>query len=224
MKPVHSLLAPAARSLAFLSLAALGAPAAHAAGIDVLAEGFDNVALLPGWTQVNAGVPAGGAWFQGNAGVFGAQAGAADAYIAANFLGAGSGGSVDNWLITPTLDLSGTSVLSFYTRHDAAPGFSDLLEVRFEAGTGTDPAGFTTLLATVGGTSAYPADWQQFTATVANTGSGRFAFRYTGAADTLDYIGLDTVSVVTAVPEPAGWTMLALGLGLVMVLRTRSRA
>ena len=220
MKPVHTLLAPAV-----LSLAALGAPAAHAAGIDVLDEGFDNVALLPGWAQVNAGVPAGDAWFQGNPGVFGAQAGAADAYIAANFLGAGNGGgSVDNWLITPTLDLSGTSVLSFHTRHDATPGFSDLLEVRFEAGSGTDPGGFTTLLTTVGGTSAYPTDWQQFTATVTNTGSGRFAFRYTGAADTLNYIGLDTVSVVTAVPEPAGWTMLALGLGLVMVLRSRSRA
>lgn len=220
MKPVHTLLAPAV-----LALAALGAPAAHATGIDVLDEGFDNVGQLPGWVQVNAGIPAGDAWFQGNPGVFGAQAGAADAYIAANFLGAANGsGSVDNWLITPTLDLSGLTVLNFHTRHDAAPGFADLLEVRFEAGTGTDPSGFTTLLATVGGTAAYPTDWTQYAATVASTGSGRFAFRYTGAADTLNYIGLDTVSVVTAVPEPAAWTMLALGLGLVTVLRTRTRS
>jgi len=217
MKRIPTLLAPA-----LLSLAALGAPAAHAAGVQVLAEGFDNVALLPGWVQVNAGVPPGAGWFQGNPGVFGAQAGAADAYVAANFPGAG--GSVDNWLITPALDLSGTSVLSFYTRHDATPGFADLLEVRFEAGTGTDPAGFATLLATVGGTSAYPTDWQQVTASVTNTGSGRFAFRYAGAADALNYIGLDTVSVVTAVPEPSAWTMLALGLGLVTVLRSRSRS
>jgi len=220
MKPVHTLLAPP-----LVALAALGATTAHAAGTQVLNEGFDNIALLPGWTQVNASVPPGGAWFQGNPGVFGAQAGAPDAYIAANFLGAGSaGGGVDNWLITPTLDLSGTSELSFFTRHDAAPGFADLLEVRFEAGTGTDPSGFTTLLTTIGGAAAYPADWQQFTASVTSTGSGRFAFRYTGAADTLNTIGLDTVSVVTAVPEPAAWTMLALGLGLVTVLRTRTRS
>jgi hypothetical protein len=220
MKLIPTLLAPAV-----LSLATLGAPAAHAAGIGVLDEGFDNVALLPGWVQVNAGAPPGAGWFQGSPGVCGAQAGAADAYIAANFLGAGgAGGNVDNWLITPSLDLSGTSILSFTTRHDASPGFADLLEVRFEAGTGTDPAGFATLLATVGGTSAYPTDWQQFTASVTTTGSGRFAFRYTGAADALNYIGLDTVSVVTAVPEPSAWTMLALGLGLVAVLRSRSRS
>ncbi|MFL6636197.1 MAG: choice-of-anchor J domain-containing protein, partial [Massilia sp.] len=208
MKPLKTLFATAA-----LSLAALGAPTARAAWVEVLSEGFDNVAGLSGWAQVNNSVPAGAAWFQGNPALFPAQAGAPDAYAAANFLGAANGGgSVDNWLITPVLDLSGTTVLSFYTRHDVLPGFNDLLEVRYAAGTGTDVANFTTLLTTVGGTAGYPTDWQQFTATVTNDGSGRFAFRYLGPADTLNYVGLDTVSVVTAVPEPAHWMMLALGI------------
>ena len=109
------------------------------------------------------------------------------------------------------LDLSGTTVLSFFTRTDATPGFNDLLEVRFSSGSGTDLAGFTTLLATIGGDAGYPADWTQFSATLDASGSGRFAFRYFGPADTLNYVGLDTVSVVTAVPEPASWLMLALG-------------
>jgi hypothetical protein len=218
MKPVKTFLATAA-----LSLAAMGATTARAAGVEVLDEGFDDVAGLTGWAQVNHSVPAGDAWFQGNPALFPAQAGAPGAYAAVNFLSAANGsGSVDNWLITPLLDLSGTTVLSFYTRHDTLPGFNDLLEVRYAAGTGTDMADFTTLLTTVGGTAGYPTDWQQFTATVTNSGNGRFAFRYLGPADTLNYVGLDTVSVVTAVPEPAHWMMLALGLGMITLLHRRS--
>jgi hypothetical protein len=219
MKPVKTLFATAA-----LSLAALGATVARAAGVEVLNEGFDDVAGLSGWTQVNHSIPAGNAWFQGNPGLFPAQSGAPDAYAAVNFLSAQNGsGSVDNWLITPVLNLSGTTVLSFTTRHDALPGFNDLLEVRYAAGTGTDMADFTTLLTTVGGTAGYPTDWQQFTATVTNNGNGRFAFRYLGQADTLNYVGLDSVSVVTAVPEPVHWMMLALGLGMITVLRRHAR-
>jgi hypothetical protein len=222
MKPVKTLFATAALSLA--ALVASSATTAQAAGVEVLNEGFDNVAGLSGWAQVNHSVPAGSGWFQGNPALFPAQSGVANSYAAANFLGAANGsGSVDNWLITPVLDLSGTTVLSFYTRHDAQPGFNDLLEVRYAAGTGTDMADFTTLLTTIGGTAGYPTDWQQFTATVTNSGNGRFAFRYLGPADTLNYVGLDTVSVVTAVPEPAHWMMLALGLGTITLLRRRPR-
>lgn len=217
MKPVNTLCATAALSLA------LGAASAHAAGVEVLNEGFDNVAGLSGWTQVNDSVPAGTAWFQGNAGIFAAQSGAADAYIAANFLSAADGlGSVDNWLITPVLDLSGTTVLSFQTRTDVP--FSDQLEVRFYAGAGSDPADFSTLLTTVGAApGSYPLAWQSFSASVAAEGSGRFAFRYLGPVDAVNYIGLDTVSVVTAVPEPTAWMMLALGLGVLPLVRRAVR-
>ena len=221
MKPVNMLHATAALSL---SLAAAGATSARAAGVEVLNEGFDNVAGLSGWALANRSDPVGNDQFQGNPALFTAQAGPDDAYVAANFLSAANGsGSVDNWLITPVLALSGTTVLSFYTRHDALPGFNDLLEVRFASGTGTGAADFTTLLTTVGGTAGYPTDWQRYTASVTNNGSGRFAFRYVGRADTLNYVGLDTVSVVTAVPEPAHWMMLALGLGLLTLARRQSR-
>jgi hypothetical protein len=113
MKPVNSLFAAAA-----FSLAALGTPAAQAAGVEVLNEGFGNVSGLSGWAQVNNSVPVGDGWFQGNADIFPAYAGDADSYAAANYLGAANGsGPVDNWLITPVLDLSGNTVLSFFTRH-----------------------------------------------------------------------------------------------------------
>ena len=215
---------PKTMACAALSLAAFGATAARAGGVEILNEGFGDVAGLSGWAQVNQSVPPGSGWFQGNAGLFPSQAGAPDAYAAANFLGAANGsGNVDNWLITPTLNLSGTTVLNFATRAASDPGFNDVLEVRFSSGSGTDTSGFGTLLATIGGAADFPTTWQQYSASLGVTGTGRFAFRYVGPADSLNYVGLDTVSVVTAVPEPASWAMLAAGLGLLGLARRGGR-
>jgi hypothetical protein len=215
MKPSKTLFAAAAYALAVLA-----APAAQAAGTVVLNQSFDDVGALGNWVMTNNSLPRGQSWFQGNAGIFGAQGGAADSYIAASFLSAGPGaGAIDNWLITPQLMFGGATHLSFFTRAQSLPGFNDTLEVRFSPGAGTDTAGFTTLLTTIGGPSAYPGSWQQFTADLSLSGSGRFAFRYLGDA-TANYIGIDTVTV-NAVPEPSAWLMLGLGLGLTTLLLRR---
>jgi hypothetical protein len=216
MKTLKSKYAAAA-----FALAALVPALSYAAGTQVLNEGFNNVSGLSGWTQVNNSVPPGTGWFQGNADVFAAQAGAASSYAAANFLGAAGGaGSVDNWLITPLLNLSGTTSLSFFTSHAGDPGFLDRLEVRFAAGSGTGTDAFSNLLLTIGAAD-YPTAWQQFSATVNVEGPGRFAFRYLGDASTLNYVGIDTVSVVTAVPEPSLYLMMVMGLGALTLLRRK---
>jgi hypothetical protein len=207
---------PTSLSAGALALALLAPGAQAATGTTVLDEGFEDLNALEGWSQYNYSYPQGQGWFQGATGIFAAQAGSADSYAATNFLGAQNGaGSIDSWLISPLLNLTGTTQLSFFTRTAGSPGYSDQLEVRFGTGFGT----FDTLLATVGGIDSYPTSWTAFSTSLNLEGSGRFAFRYLGNAAALDYIGVDTVKVMTAVPEPSSWLMLVLGLAGVGALR-----
>jgi hypothetical protein len=216
MKTLKTLTASAA-----FSVAALAPLAARAQTTDVLNEGFSTVSTLPGWVQVNNSSPAGTGWFQGNTVVFMAQAGAGDSYAAANYLSAQNGmGSVDNWLITPTLNLSGNSTLSFFTRSAGDPNYNDRLEVRIGYGSGTDISNFNNVLTTVGN-GGYPTDWLQNMIDFSANGTVRLAFRYVGDASTLDYIGLDSVRVISAVPEPSLALMLGLGLGALGLMRRK---
>lgn len=214
---------------AALVAAAAWAPLPGLAAVEVLNEGFDNVGGLTGWSQWNQSVPPGTGWFQGNPGIFSAQNGPPGSYAGVNFLSADNGsGSVDNWLITPTLALGGLTTLSFYANSAGSAGFSDLLEVRFASGSaGTGLDAFDTLLLTIGGEAGFPTQWSQFTASFTATGDGRFAFRYLGDASAMDYIGIDSVQVITAVPEPGAYLMLLAGLGGLAALgrrRHRNRA
>jgi hypothetical protein len=210
----------------------------------ILVENFDNVATLSGvgWVQTNNSSPAGTTgWFQGNPGVFSAQAGASDSYIAANFDNAAVGGDISNWLLTPTITLANGETLTFYTRTEDGAPFPDRLEVRMSTNGASSNVGatsssvgdFTTLLASINPTLAtggYPEAWTPFSLTLSGLGgptAGRLAFRYfvTNTNDNADYIGIDTVSVDTAaaapVPEPL--TLLTLGLGLAGVRLRRRR-
>src|SRR5262245_22376312 len=64
----------------------------------LLNEGFGTV-VPAGWVATNHSNPVGSeGWFQGNTGVFSAQAGAANSYAAANLNSADVGGNISNWL------------------------------------------------------------------------------------------------------------------------------
>ena len=114
----------------------------------------------------------------GNTGIFDAQTGAADSYVASNYLSAGFGGNVDNWLVTPLIAALTGSVVTFSTRTAGGlPG--DNLELLYNnIGNGDIVSDFVSL--GVISSAAYPTDWQAFNFTYGGANANvRFAFRYT---------------------------------------------
>ncbi len=209
--------------------------AAPAQADTLLSEGFDNVAGLAvsGWVQTNLSSPVGLGWGQGFVGPFAAQAGPADAYAVANFESAafGSGGVIDNWLITPALSFGALNTVTFWTRTIFNPSiFPDRLELRLSlAGAGSDTASFTTTLVSVNPDLTqigYPNAWTAYTASFAAAPGtvGRLGFRYTVPSNfNADFIGLDTVAV-TAVPEPQTALLMLAGLKLLLSARRLARS
>lgn len=175
-----------------------------------LSEGFDDITTLIDWSsQNNSDIP-NQPWFQGNDAVFPAHAGAATAYIAANWAST-DGTLISNWLLTPELPLNNCGTLSFYTRTVTDNTYPDRLEVRYsQTGAGTnvgsayaDVGDFTNLIIQINPSLAaggYPQTWTEYTydyAMVQPANTGRIAFRYfvdsagpTGANS--NFIGVDT--------------------------------
>lgn len=189
-------------------------------------EGFNNVATLPGsgWLLQNASAPTGTTpgWYQGDQTIFTSQAGAPEAYIAANFNNAAAGGALANWLISPVFSTELRGTVSFWAHADQLDGFADHLAWGFSSG-GSSFADFV-----IGDTKTIGGDWTKFSVDFTGHGAGatgRFAIVYTGDADTSNYVGVDTFNV-TAVPEPETWALFGLGLaalGAVSRRRVASR-
>jgi hypothetical protein len=209
----------------------LAASSLHA-GVLPLSEGFDNISTLAGsgWVMVNNSSPLGSTgWFQGNTGVFTAQAGAPDSYIAANFNNADSllGGSIDNWLMTPAFSVQSNWLeFDFFTRTVPGSVYPDRLEVWLSTnGASSNVSDFSPLLTvnptlSVGG---YPEDWAYYSVTISGASvpaNGRFAFRYDVPDNINDanYIGIDSV-LLSDVPEPATLGLIVFGLGAALLRR-----
>ncbi len=213
------------RCLSALLLAAAIAATGSAQAGTIYSEDFDDISSLAGdgWGLINNSTPGGeSGWFQGNADVFSAQSGADDSYIAANFLNAGFGGQISNWLILPYLELGGGSYLTFYTRRNDSE-FFDSLEVRYafgdslDVGAGPGDVGAFDNLAVVEWLLAgpdYPTDWAMVRVSfdISGHGMGRVALRYVVDDTSIagDYIGID--SLTYGVPAPTGLALLTLGL------------
>jgi hypothetical protein len=181
-----------------------------------IVENFDNITTLPasGWLLRNNSSPTGSTgWFQGNTALFPSQAGAPNAYIAANFNNTTGTNTISNWLITPQRTLFNGGTFKFWTRAVTGSQFPDRLEVRLSViGASTD-VGTTLMLSInpnleVGG---YPQVWTEYTINLTGLpggiNSGRFAFRYfvTGGGPTGDnseYVGIDSVTYFPIIGDP----------------------
>ena len=187
--------------------------------VNSLSENFDNV-VPTGWTAVNHSTGGGLPWVQGDTRKFSSHSGADNSYAAANYLsttGSHGHGTINNWLISPVLNLTNGSSFSFYTRTILESSFPDRLEVRLSTngtstnvGSGTDDAGdFSTLLLSINPTldaGGYPdTGWTKYDVTIHVNGAGRIAFRYyvtdAGSEGTnSNYIGVDDFSYEAVLP------------------------
>lgn len=193
-------------------LIALGLAGPALAGPLLLEQNFDNVGTLAGWTRSNMSSPVGSTdWYQGVDSVFAAQSGTADSYIAANYNNAAVGGTIENWLISPIFSTEFDTVVTFWARADLFDAFFDQLAFGYVNDTGTPVAADLTGNVTLDGT------WTQYSAGLGAQGAGssaRFAFLYYGAADSSNYIGIDTFEA--RIPEPSSLALLLIaGVALV---------
>jgi hypothetical protein len=181
---------------------------------------FANTTTLvaSGWVmRNNSSAPLGNSWFQGVTSAFTSQAGAANAYIAANFQSTnGTTGTetISNWLVLPPLSVSNSSHgnFVFWTRTVTELNFPDRLQVRLSTNgsssnvgsSPTDVGDFTTVLLDINPTyvmGGYPTGWTQYFVQLPCLPSGtvRVAFRYfvenAGAFGiNSNYIGIDSVA------------------------------
>jgi len=200
---------------------AFSAVAVSAQAGALLIEGFNDVPALgsTGWVLNNASTPVGSvpSWYQGDQQIFQALTGAPESYAAANWMNAGMGGTLSNWLITPEFSTAEGAIVSFWLRADAFPGTSDQIAFGFSNGSSA-LASFVMASPVTVGTNG----WQRYEAMIGKSqGSARFALQYTGSSDLSNYVGIDNL-IVSQVPEPTTMMILAAGvMGLTMSRRRK---
>jgi uncharacterized pyridoxamine 5'-phosphate oxidase family protein len=161
-----------------------------------------------GWTVINAdGGGTSSAWFQGNSAVFIAAEGPDTGYVAGNYNGRNSSGTIDQWLISPSFNLSPGDSLHFWAR-TASGFFNDSISVYFT--TATNPT--TTDFIPIVGFPYTVLDtlWRPFSIIINSSSTYKFAIRYNmnDAGNTADYIGIDLFQVFSnTLPYPSSITL-----------------
>ncbi len=141
--------------------------------------------------------------FQGNETVFSAYEGPATGYLGENYNGAAGGGLlIDQWLISPAVNVSAGDSLKFWHRSPDGSTWADHLQVWISSTAGTSHTAFDIQIAAF---DASVSGWAQFVGAIPVGGNIRFAVRYYctngGPSGTeSNYIGLDYFEVVTGGP------------------------
>lgn len=208
-------------SISFFSI--IGAAQAQV----ISSENFD---VFPAtWTKLNLSAPAGAnVWAQATTGILtyfggGAQSGATTSFGFVNFNSTTGGtGTINNWLITPDINLQNGDVISFYAIKGLSGGadvYPDGMQVRLSTAGAASVAptagvanvgSYTTLMHDINpglDETSFPTTWTEYTYTVTGLSGAtdcRIAFRYlvTGAGPSganSDQIGIDTFTVTRPV-------------------------
>ncbi len=164
-------------------------------------NGDNSVAGLQarGWVVLNE--DGGGLtdpWFQGG-NLFNSVEGPDTGFVASNYNGANANGVIDQWLISPALNVSVGDTLFFWMRSPtpSATPFDDSVNILISNSAGITPSAFANLGRFLVPTSA----WQKYFLAFASTGTIRFAIRYyvfEGGPSGIrsNYIGLDFFQIV----------------------------
>lgn len=149
-----------------------------------------------GWITLN--VDGGGttSWFQGNPTVFSAYEGPTNGYVGQNFNGA-NGFLINQWLISPPINVNAGDTLSFWHRSPDNTVFDDSIFVRYSTTAGTTPNDFDV---TWGRYKVSNTGWARWTGTFQHSGTVRFAIQYFHtnggpSGSYSDYFGLDFLQV-----------------------------
>lgn len=152
-----------------------------------------------GWITLN--VDGGGttSWFQGNPTVFPAYEGPTNGYVGQNYNGA-NGNLINQWLISPPVNVNAGDTLSFWHRSPDNTTFDDSIFVRYSTTAGTTPADFNV---TWGRYMVSKTGWARWTGTFNHSGTIRFAIQYfhtQGGPSGIysDYFGLDYIQVISS--------------------------
>jgi hypothetical protein len=150
-----------------------------------------------GWVTLN--VDGGGTvdpWFQPSATPpFPAYEGAS--YVASNYQGA-NGFLIDQWLISPVINVTAGDTLSFWHRSPDGNAWDDSIYVRYSTTAGITPGDFDV---TWGRYLTSETGWAKWTGTFNHTGAIRFAIQYYitdggTSGNNSNYMGIDYLILI----------------------------
>ncbi|MBL1212881.1 MAG: hypothetical protein HND52_05950, partial [Ignavibacteriae bacterium] len=191
----------------------------HQTEVNIFEDSFDGNNSIDslearGWIVIDAdGGGTTAAWYQGTIAVFNAYAGPDTGYVAANYNGGNSSGVIDQWLISPVINVTAGDLLNFYTQSPVG-SWDDSINVYVSPTGGAAISDFTFEW---GRYVSNQGSWGLWSEAFPASGAVRFAIRYYISDNVVNsnFLGIDELSVFTPTATLEPPTNLTASTGLV---------